>query len=77
LDFPDWLRGYSYVDIHLIGGKFYGLYGHDAQDILPVMPDALFPEHVPDGVYQMIGQYHQVDMCFDPFAILMENRSDP
>jgi hypothetical protein len=26
------------------------------------MPDTLFPEHMPDGIYQLIGQYGQVDV---------------
>ena len=67
------------MDILFTGWQFYGLdglCGHDSQDILPVMPDAFFPEHVPDGIYQLISQYGQVDACFDPFVILMENRSD-
>ena len=86
LDFPDWLGGFSYMDIFFIGGQFYGLDGlggHDAQDVLPVMADALFPEHVPDGVYQLVGQYGQINpppgragVCFDPFIILMENGPD-
>ena len=64
------------MNVLFIGWQFYGLCGHDAQDILPVMPDALFPEHMPDGVYQLVGQYGQINVCFDPFVILMENGSD-
>jgi hypothetical protein len=39
--------------------------------------DTLFPEHIPDGIHQLIGQYGQVDMGFDPPVLLMKNRSDP
>lgn len=67
------------MDIFFICRQFYGLDGlcrHDAQDVFPVMMDTLLPEHVPDRIYQLIGQYGQVDVRFDSSVPLMENRSD-
>ena len=50
-----------------------GIYHPD--DVLPVMMDAFFFKHVPDGIDNLVGEHGKVDMGFNAHIVLMMIRS--
>ena len=48
---------------------------HDPDDVLPVMMDAFFYEHVPDGIDKLVGAHGKVDMGFHALIVVMMDRS--
>ena len=44
---------------------------HDPDDVLPVMLNTFFFEHVPDGVDELVGKHSKVYMSLYPLIILM------